>query len=49
MEPKKVISKLELMQSELDYLNAAIKKMSAEYSLYLVKRSLQLMKQGIIV
>jgi len=44
-----LISKLELMQSELDYLNAAIKKMSAEYSLYLVKRSLQLMKQGIIV
>jgi len=42
------ISKLDLMQSELDYLNAQGKNISAGYSFYLAYRSLQLAEIGIL-
>ncbi|MBF7082917.1 TolC family protein [Desulfallas sp. Bu1-1] len=42
------ISKLALMQSELDYLNAKNKNTSAGYGLYLAYRSLQLAEAGIL-
>ncbi|MBE0502322.1 MAG: TolC family protein [Desulfuromonadales bacterium] len=42
------ISKLDLMQSELNYLSAKDKNTAAGYSFYLAYRSLQLAEEGIL-
>ncbi|HAG07469.1 MAG: Putative outer efflux protein [Clostridia bacterium 62_21] len=42
------ISKLDLMESELNYLRSENEKLSAAYDLYLAKRSLELAQEGIV-
>jgi len=43
------ISKLDLMESALNYLNAENEKVSAGYDLYLAQRSLELAEDGILL
>ncbi|MGQ9756356.1 MAG: TolC family protein [Desulfotomaculales bacterium] len=42
------ISKLDLLEGELNYLNRENEKLSAAYDLYLAKRSLELTQEGIL-
>jgi len=43
------ISKLDLMQSELDYLNSENEKISASYDFHLAQRALELAEEGVLI